>query len=110
MLDHFVPYNFVSHGLMWNLIPAHPSINSSKSDKLPRLDTFFSDFFTHQKLAFEIASREKPNTKFRKDYLSIFPNLDDFLHKDVEIVKSKFRESIEPLVTIASNNGFLFYE
>ncbi|MFN5883821.1 MAG: HNH endonuclease domain-containing protein, partial [Bacteroidota bacterium] len=35
-VEHFVPYSFVSHDLMWNLIPADTSFNSSKSDKLPR--------------------------------------------------------------------------
>ncbi len=110
VLDHFVPYNFVSHDLMWNLIPSHPSTNSSKSDKLPRLDKFFTDFFFHQKRAFEIVTKEKPNTKFREDFLTIFPNLDDFLDSDIEKCKMKYRESIEPLVTIASNNGFIFYE
>ena len=34
-LDHFVPWSFVSHNLLWNLIPADSSINSSKSNNLP---------------------------------------------------------------------------
>jgi hypothetical protein len=33
-VEHFVPYAFVSHDLIWNLIPADRSFNSSKSDKL----------------------------------------------------------------------------
>lgn len=110
VLDHFVPYNFVSHDLMWNLIPAHPCTNSSKSDRLPRLDSFFPDFFNNQRRAFEIVTNENPNTKFREDFLTIFPNLNDFLKTDSEKSKLKYREIIEPLVTIASNNGFIFYE
>ncbi|MGI9306416.1 MAG: HNH endonuclease domain-containing protein [Gammaproteobacteria bacterium] len=34
-LDHYVPWSFVGHDNMWNLIPALPSANSSKSDNLP---------------------------------------------------------------------------
>ena len=34
-LDHYVPWSFVGHDSMWNLIPAHPEVNSSKSDNLP---------------------------------------------------------------------------
>ena len=34
-LDHYVPWSFVGHDSMWNLIPAHPDVNSSKSDNLP---------------------------------------------------------------------------
>lgn len=36
-LDHFVPWSFVSHNLLWNLILADSSINSSKSNSLPHL-------------------------------------------------------------------------
>ena len=34
-LDHYLPWSFVGHDSIWNLVPAHPSVNSSKSDKLP---------------------------------------------------------------------------
>lgn len=34
-LDHYVPWSFVGHDGLWNLIPAHPSVNSSKGDNLP---------------------------------------------------------------------------
>ena len=30
---------------MWNLIPADPSFNSSKSDRLPPMDRYFDDFY-----------------------------------------------------------------
>ncbi|WP_238387703.1 HNH endonuclease domain-containing protein [Pararcticibacter amylolyticus] len=48
-VEHFLPYAFVSHDLMWNLIPANKSFNSSKSDKLPPLDRYFEPFFKLQK-------------------------------------------------------------
>ncbi|WP_367268579.1 HNH endonuclease domain-containing protein [uncultured Pedobacter sp.] len=34
-VEHFIPYAFVSHDLIWNLIPADPSFNSRKNNKLP---------------------------------------------------------------------------
>ena len=34
-LDHYVPWSFVGHDNIWNLVPAHSSVNSSKSDNLP---------------------------------------------------------------------------
>lgn len=43
-VEHFLPYAFVSHNLIWNLIPADRSFNSSKSDKLPLLDKHFDAF------------------------------------------------------------------
>lgn len=40
-LDHFIPYSFVSHDLIWNLIPSDAAFNCKKSDKLPRLEVYF---------------------------------------------------------------------
>lgn len=36
-LDHFMPWSFVTHNQLWNLIPVEESINSSKNDRLPDL-------------------------------------------------------------------------
>ena len=101
-LDHFIPYNFVSHDLIWNLVPIYPSYNSIKSDKLPSIDKHFEKFFDLQKKALRIIKAETPNNKFLEDYLTIFPDLEKNFTKD------RFKETIQPLITIAANNGFEF--
>lgn len=101
-IEHFIPYNFVSHDLIWNLIPADKSFNSSKSDKLPPLEKYFTPFFTLQKEAVEIVSAKLPKSKLLEDYLTIFPDLDK------SFTEEKFRERIQPLIIIAANNGFEF--
>ncbi len=101
-VEHFIPYNFVSHDLIWNLIPADKSFNSSKSDKLPPLEKYFNSFFALQKKAIGIVKDKNPNNKLLEDYLTIFPDLDK------NFTEEKFRERIQPLITIASNNGFEF--
>ena len=98
-VEHFVPYQFVSHDLIWNLIPADPPFNSTKSNKLPSLKKHFSPFFDLQMEAIRIVRKNDPKNKFLQDYLTIFPNIED-------ITKKKFRERIEPLISIAANNGF----
>jgi len=103
-VEHFVPYSFVSHDLIWNLIPANKSFNSAKSDKLPPLEKYFDSFFSLQHTAIEIVRRKNPNNKFLEDYLTIFPDLQS------DISKEKFRDTIQPLITIASKNGFLFMQ
>nr|WP_301005295.1 HNH endonuclease domain-containing protein [Lunatimonas sp.] len=107
-LDHFVPYNFVSHDLNWNLVPAHRSVNSSKSDKLPRLTQFFDVFFEIQRKSFEIVFRKAPRSKYIEQYLSIFPSIDGLLIEKTG--KARLKETLEPLITIAHNNGFEIYE
>jgi hypothetical protein len=103
-VEHFIPYNFVSHDLIWNLIPSDKSFNCSKSDKLPPLERYFAPFFALQEKAIEIVKSKSPNNKLLEDYLTIFPDLDK------NISKEKFRDTIQPLITIASNNGFEYLQ
>lgn len=100
-LDHFVPHAFVSHDLIWNLLPIDKRYNSSKSDKLPVFEKHFDKFFELQKVAFEINKQHNSKSKYMDEFLTIFPNIDNF-------EKEKFSNTIQPLITIASNNGFQF--
>lgn len=100
-VEHYIPHNFVSHDLIWNLIPADKSFNSSKNDKLPPM-RYFDAFFDLQEKAVKIMMSNHPKNKFLEDYLTIFPDY------EASFSKEKFRETIQPLITIASNNGFEF--
>ncbi|MDC0643943.1 hypothetical protein OAP32_00035 [Crocinitomicaceae bacterium] len=97
-IEHFIPFNFLAHDLMWNLIPADQSFNSSKGAKLPPLDVYFEKFYALQKNALEIVKQKQPKNKFLQDYLTLFPEL--------TINKERYRDHLEPLITIANNNGF----
>ena len=103
-VEHFIPYSFVSHDLIWNLIPADKSFNCSKSDKLPSLDKYYDSFFKLQQVAIGIVKNKSPKNKFLEDYLSIFPDIEE------SFTKQNFKERIQPLITIASNNGFQFLQ
>ncbi|KIA96182.1 hypothetical protein OC25_03600 [Pedobacter kyungheensis] len=102
-VEHFLPYAFVSHDLIWNLIPACPSFNSSKSNKLPSLERYFDPYFTLHQNAIEIIQAKSPGNKFLQDYLTILPDLGpDYFNAQSML------ERMQPMVTIASNNGFEF--
>ncbi len=90
----------MSHDLIWNLIPADPSFNGTKSDKLPPLNIFFDPFFDVQKIGVDVMKIKYPRNKQLEDYLTIFPDLNE------SFTKEKMKENIQPLITIASNNGF----
>ncbi|WP_416866901.1 MAG: HNH endonuclease domain-containing protein [Imperialibacter sp.] len=107
-VEHFIPHAFVSHDLIWNLIPADSSFNSSKSNKLPLFEKYFDPFFSLQKQAIEIVKTKTPNSKHLLEYLTIFPDLDEITSLPQNFTKEKFRDRLLPLVTIASNNGFQF--
>lgn len=99
-VEHFIPYSFVSHDLIWNLVPANPTFNSIKGDKLPRLEKYFDPFFDLQKRSVELMKEKEPRNPLLEDYLSIFPDL------DISISREKYYEHLQPLITIAANNGF----
>lgn len=101
-VEHFVPYSFVSHDQIWNLIPADNSFNMSKSNKLPPLELYFESFYQMQELAINTYILEKPEEKLLEDYFYIGTDLSKGLTKD------KFFDVINPLVKIAANNGFEF--
>ncbi|MEZ4801152.1 MAG: HNH endonuclease domain-containing protein [Gelidibacter sp.] len=102
IIEHFIPYQFVAHDLMWNLIPADSTFNSKKSDKLPRFDIYFDLFYNTQKIGVDIIKKVKPKNHYLQDYLPIFP--------DLEINKYRFEEHIKPMLTIAHNNGFQYLD
>jgi len=107
-VEHFIPYAFVSHDLIWNLIPADKSFNSSKSDKLPLLDKYFDPFFFLQESAIKIVKEKNPKNKLLEDYLTIFSDLEESSGLSEYFTKEKFKDRLQPLITIASNNGFEF--
>lgn len=109
-VEHFIPYSFVSHDLIWNLIPADKSFNSTKSDKLPPLDKYFNPFFLMQESAIKIVKEKYPRNKLLEDYLTIFSDLQESSGLSEYFTKEKFKDRLQPLITIASNNGFEFMQ
>ncbi len=47
-VDHFIPWSFVMNDELWNLMPMDSSLNSSKSNKLPKWNPFFGKFAENQ--------------------------------------------------------------
>lgn len=66
-LDHFVPWSFVAHDELWNLVPTTRSINSSKSNGLPNWDTFFPRLCAIEYESYELIwQNDKVAAEFRK--------------------------------------------
>ena len=100
-VDHFVPYSFVSHDLIWNLVPINSNFNTSKSNKLPLVKKYFDGFYKLQNDAIQVFGKSMPKN-FKEEYLSVFPNFED----NEQINYSQYKDVISPLITVAHNNGF----
>lgn len=105
-LDHFIPWSFVTHNQLWNLVPIPQSVNSQKSNNLPKLDLYFEPFADLQYQAFRIGY-DLNLKKSLEDYLEVFntelKQIRKFSENDF---KTKLRQQIEPLSQIAANMGF----
>ncbi|WP_069998562.1 HNH endonuclease domain-containing protein [Cellulosilyticum sp. I15G10I2] len=110
-IDHFIPWSFVLHDEMWNLIPSFKNINSSKSNRLPDMDTYFNDFCQIQYGAFNFMRSHTQMKPLLEDYLHINIPL-KFAHKkglqnvDEEEFKKALTNTILPLYQIAYNQGY----
>lgn len=47
-IDHFVPWSYIANDEIWNLMPMESSLNSKKSNKLPKWEIYFRKFAENQ--------------------------------------------------------------
>ena len=68
-IDHFIPWSFVMNDELWNLMPMDSSLNSSKSNRLPKWDPFFTRFAENQYLLYGLVhSNEQIRKRFDACY------------------------------------------
>lgn len=109
-LDHFVPWSFVTHNLIWNLLPADPRANLSKSNALPQLEKYLHEFSYLQQNALQTVYRANPSNQLLEDYLMLYhsvPELISLPDTEFEVV---LRNTFSPMVQIAENMGFQYWQ
>lgn len=105
-LDHFIPWSFVSHDLLWNLMPADPSINSSKSNRLPDLNLYLPKLAEVHQTALRINLKIGKQDKLLEDYLSMGHTPQEIADMDREHLMDCFFQTFTPMHQIALNMGF----
>lgn len=70
-MDHFLPWSYVVHDQLWNIVPTFKSINSSKSNCLPSIDLYFERFAALQYRIVQFYLK-KNEAKILEDYDQIF--------------------------------------
>ncbi|MFC1226671.1 hypothetical protein ACFE6N_22900 [Pedobacter sp. BG31] len=84
--------------------PADASSSSRKNNKLPRMGDYYKVYYLLKKTAIEIMNENCTKEPMIEDYLGLFPNA--YVQQVLEVdLRGKFLENIQPLLTIASNNG-----
>lgn len=110
-IDHFIPWSFLMHDEIWNLLPTFRNVNSMKSNLLPNFEQYFDRFCDIQYRAFRVAGKNKALSKVMEDYMNIeSQGVNGFKLGNENISQEEFAKgmysTIFPLHQIASNQGF----
>lgn len=108
-LDHFIPWSFVSHNLLWNLLPADSSINSSKSNNLPPLKIYLKPYAKLHHDALKTLYQKNPNNKIFEDYLTVYDSVPELIRLSDNDFCNVFQKTFSPMVQIAENMGFKYW-
>jgi HNH endonuclease len=107
-LDHYLPWSFVAHNSLYNLIPVPRSVNSSKSDRIPS-NNYFDSFVKIQHLGLttfhEHGSRIQWNKHVEPYLVELgFSEANDLLN--LERLRKQYQLRFQPLVALAISQGF----
>lgn len=105
-LDHFIPWSFVSHDLLWNLIPSDSRINSSKNDRLPELDLYLPKLAELQHHSLQVILNANREPKVMEDYISLGYTPKELADMDDEHFRELYERIYTPINQIALNMGF----
>lgn len=102
--DRFLPWSFVAHDLLWNLVPVDASTNSSKGDALPDLETHLPRLVSLHVRAIAL-TKQRP--RLLEDYTEAFKlDVPGLLALGEDGLCAKYRDLMTSQVQIAANQGF----
>jgi len=106
-LDHFLPWSFVAHDLLWNIIPTSKAINSQKGDQLPDMEHYFDSFASLQYEAVQ-ALIIPTHARLLEDHASLVraASLTELQNISFVDFRQNLRNTMMPQVQIARNLGF----
>ncbi len=104
-LDHFLPWSYVAHDQLWNIIPTPKTINSSKGNCLPSFELYFERLSALQYGAVQFY-REKESMKMLEDYDQIFKT--DLRTLSIEEFSAILKNHLLPHFQTARNLGFSY--
>jgi hypothetical protein len=107
-LDHYLPWSFVAHDQLWNLIPTLSSVNSSKSNNLPS-GQYHRDFVQLQHLSLVTTHQhftEQVWTKYVEHYIMDLKIMDKNDLLNLEVLQNAYQPLLTSLLSLASRQGF----
>lgn len=103
-LDHFIPWSYIAHDRIWNIIPTTSKINSAKGNALPELKDYFEPYSNIQFSAFDY-QRSQNNPELLEDYHQLLQT-EALMEVDYDFFKEKLFLEVSTHHRIASAMGF----
>lgn len=105
-LDHFLPWSWVGHDQLWNLVPVSSRVNSSKGRKLPKKSDIPKLSEAHfQIIKYTFENEDNPSNKLEDYTLGLNLDLNSQSLEKSQIDKA-YRNILQPQLRMASNRGF----
>ncbi len=108
-LDHYVPWSFVGHNCIWNLIPAAERANIKKSDRLPSMEKYFDRFIKLQQKALAAYNNCAAKKRGWKDIVDSYAGdlrVDINSPPSAQELSEAYYKVIPPLIALAKSQGF----
>ncbi|MBK3516665.1 HNH endonuclease domain-containing protein [Carboxylicivirga marina] len=104
-VEHYLPWSFVTHNLIWNLVPADGCINSSKGNKLPP-EVYFKSFIRTQKNGLQTVFGTNMNHQLFEDFATFGVSVGELVHMNERQFEEVYRDNIKPIFLVAKQLGF----
>ena len=111
-VDHFIPWSFVMNDELWNLMPMDSSLNSAKSNRLPKWEPFFERFARNQFLMYGLIHerdgiRKRFETCYRDNLHSIWAGQELYRKGNTETeFYHILQKNMQPVYDSARRQGY----
>ncbi len=111
-VDHFIPWSYIANDELWNLMPMNSSLNSSKSNNLPKWDRYFKLFahnqFIMNQLVLSNGSVKTIFLKCQRDNLVMPWSLEELYlqGQQEEVFISALEKNLRPIYDSARMQGY----
>lgn len=107
-IDHFIPWSFVLHDQMWNLVPTFKNVNSKKSDNLLDYDSYIDRFceIQYEAFCFVVDENRKNQVDEYRQLLKIEDARKFKAEREEEEFVKRLKREIGPVYGVAVNQGF----
>ena len=107
-LDHFLPWSFVAHDQLWNIVPTPKAVNSAKNNWLPSLERYFEPFAQLQFAAFQFHVDHGRYNLLEDYYLLFAQDLVTIRQMPFQWFHEQLQRQVLPRLQTARNLGFAY--